>query len=475
MKYEYDIIVIGSGSAGLTAAKTAKGFGKNVAMIEKREYLGGDCTWFGCIPSKSLIRMAQECDAASDLARCKIKKVPEAVNARSIMREVQKVIRTVYQTHTPDVIRAEGIDVLFGDAQFIDAHTIRLDNKTITAKNFVIATGSHPFIPPIEGLESISYLTNETIFSLEQLPESLIILGGGPIGIEMSSALNRLGVAVTVVEMQDSILSHEDSDCVALLSNVLTKEGVKIKTGLRATKVEKKDTNISVICKDKNDNEVIITAQQLLVAVGRRPSMDGLGFDEIGVQTTKKGIVVDAYMRTSVKNISAAGDVVGPYNFSHMAWYQAVTAVRNICLPFYKQKISYEHAIWATFSDPELATIGLTESAARHKLSNNVCVYTRGYDTIDRAQVDRIATGMIKVICDKKGYIVGATMLGPRAGDVIHELQVAKVHGIPFYKLYQVIHAYPTYAEIIWHLSKEAYLDRIQNNFFVRLLKKYFW
>lgn len=471
MKYGYDIVVIGGGAGGLTAAKTANGLGKRVALIEKTDRLGGECTWTGCIPSKTLIKTAQVAWHATHLDTYGLQsKKPIELNLENVMPYVRAVIQEDYQSHQPKVIKKEGIDVLFGDAHFVDNHTIVVGEQAVTFNKAIITTGSYPFVPPIEGLTTISYLTNENLFSLDQLPASMIILGAGAIGSEMASALNRLGVSVTLVEMHDRIMPKEDEEVVSLLAATMQDEGVSIVTGVKATKVTQATNAIEVTIQNKDNTERYMQASSLLVAVGRRPNIEGLHLGRAGVKATERHIVTDNRMRTTVANIYAAGDVVGPYQFSHMAWYQAMVAARNACVPFFKQKIDYSHVAWVTFTAPELARMGMTESEAREKV-DTITVFKKPYKEIDRAVTDRTTNGLAKYIVDKKGHLLGAHIVGARAGELIDELQVAKNQGMPFYTLSRIIHVYPTYAEINWHVARGAYIHHLKQNFFIKLLQ----
>ncbi len=474
MKFDYDCIVIGGGGAGLTAAKFARGVGKKVALLEKQDRLGGECTWTGCIPSKTLIHTAHVAHDLKNLERVGLRaNNPISFNTNNVLQHVHSVIEDIYTTHTPDVLRSEGVDVLFGDAQFVDAHTIILNGKQLRAKKFIITTGSSPFVPPIEGMDSVNYLTNETIFSLKELPKSLIILGGGAIGSELSSALNRLGVEITVIEMQERILMHEDAELVEHVTKQFKQEGVRLMTGMRATKVEPHNNQIVVTCVDQQSNPTQVQADQLLVAVGRRPNIQGLQLEKAGVQTNKRGIVVDNYLRTTTKNIFACGDVVGPYLFSHMAWYQAVIAARNAFIPIFKKKVNYDNVVWCTFAAPELATLGLTGEKARAEYGDAIKIYRYEYKHIDRGHTDNALNGLLKVICDKKGYIIGGGIVGARAGELLHELQLAKTKGIKFLAIESVIHAYPTFSDLIWYSARKAYAQELENNWFVKLAKKF--
>ncbi len=328
-------------------------------------------------------------------------------------------------------------------------------------------------MPPIEGMASVDYLTNQTFFQQEQLPRSLIILGGGAIGVEIASACNRLGVNVTIIEMNERILAKEDPELVAILADQLTKEGVQIRTSLKANKVSKTQAGqIEVRCVDKNNNEQSIQAEKLLVAVGRTPRIEGLGLEQAGVQTTRKGIITDSMLKTTASNIYACGDVVGPYQFSHMAWYQAVIAVRNALIPLFKKKVDYTNVIWVTFTAPELASAGMSEQEAIDRYgTKNVMIYTKPYAELDRAITDHAEVGLAKFICDKKGRLLGMHILGARAGDIIHEAQLAKWYRMKFADILPVIHAYPTYAEITWHAAKKAYIDQLMRNPLIKLAR----
>ena len=386
--FDYDIIVIGGGGAGLTSAKLARGLGKKVALIEK-DKLGGECTWTGCVPSKALIKSAQVAYTANNLSKFGL--TPQETigfDTTNIMDHVRSVVLQVYQTHTPETLTKLGIDVLFGQPAFIDNNHIGLGKKTISASSFVLATGSVPFIPPIEGLETVDYLTNQNFFQLDHLPKSMIILGGGAIGCEMASALNRLGVSITVIEMQDRILAKEDDELVEMLSNTFTTEGVTLLTNMRASKVTKTDTGVQVTGVKSDGTEQIVEAESLLVAVGRRPNVEGLHLEYARVDVGKKSVQVNDYLRTTAPNIYACGDLVGPYLFSHMAFHQATIATRNALIPFFKKKMDYRNVSWVTFTAPELATAGLTELAAREQYGDKISVYRYRYDQLDRAYTD---------------------------------------------------------------------------------------
>ncbi len=471
MKYNYDIIVIGGGAGGLTASKTAKGFGLRVALIEKTDRLGGECTWTGCIPSKTLIKTAKVAWYLKhgDRFGLRIDVAPQ-FDTDYVMPYIRSVIQEDYQSHTPKKIEELGIDTLFGVPRFINNHSILLNGTTITFGKAIITTGSSAFVPPLKGIDSVEYLTNGNFFSLEKLPKSLLILGGGAIGCEMASALNRLGVQITLLEMGDRILPKEDEEVVALVSRTMIDEGVEIITSAKANSVAKKNNGVALQIEDGKGAVRELCAEKILFAIGRTPNIAGLGLEELGVEVTKRGIVTDNKMRTAVKNIYAAGDVVGPYQFSHMAWYQGVIAARNASIPFFKTSVKYDTVAWVTFTAPELARMGLTEKEARERCES-IKVFVKPYHELDRAITDRTTNGLAKYITDKKGRLVGAHIIGSRAGEMLDELVLAKIHCIPFYKIGSIVHVYPTYSEMNWHAAKKAYIDHLENNFFIRIAR----
>ncbi len=468
-RFDYDLIVIGGGAAGLVSAKLACGFSKRVALVEKGR-LGGECTLYGCVPSKTLISAAR--------VAALIRNAPKhgldiggswGIKTENVMTRVRSVVEEVYRGHTPETIGSLGIAILFGEPTFMDNHHIQIGDKTCSSKNFLLATGSSASIPKIRGIDSAPFFTNETIFGIERLPSSMIIIGGGPVGAEIASAFSSLGVGIDLVHKHSRILNKEDPELVDILSSKMMGEGIRLRTGYKPVAVAREGGGIALDIED-GMNSVTLRAEALLIAAGRRPNIEGLGLENAGVKYTPRGITADPRLRTSAPNIYACGDVVGPYLFSHMAEYQATIAVRNAFLPFQK-KADYGNAAWCTFTDPELARAGLTEEEAREMYGERVRVYRQAYGGTDRGKTDAADVGMSKFVC-YRGKLVGAHILGAHAGELIHEAQVAKSLGIPFHRLYEVIHIYPTFTDVVKHPAKLCYIDRLKDNPLLKILKK---
>jgi pyruvate/2-oxoglutarate dehydrogenase complex dihydrolipoamide dehydrogenase (E3) component len=467
-KYEYDMIAIGAGAGGFVSSKVAVGFGKKVAMIEKKK-LGGECTNAGCVPSKALLKAAAVAHQARHLKDYGLEMPGQAaISGKHAMAYARAAVKKVYDSHPASVFEKAGIDVLFGSPRFLDNHTIELGSKTLTAAKFMLCTGSSAFVPPLEGLSSVPYYTNENIFEIETLPDALLVLGGGPIGVELASAFNRLGVETTLIEMGGRILPREDHELADMLAKRLRSEGLRVLTETKALSIRKSGPGVALTVETWQKQHEVLDGSAILVAVGRKPNLDGLDLEKAGVQFGPKGVVVDAYLRTTAPNIFACGDIVGPYQFSHMTEYQAVTATRNAFLPF-RKKVDYDTVAWCTFTDPELAHAGLTEEEARERHGEGISVLRHDYGKMDRARTDSTEFGMSKFICDRKGMLLGAHILGERAGELIHEAQLLRHLRRPFTDIASMIHIYPTYTDVVRQPAKYYYVERIRNNPFVKL------
>ncbi len=467
--YDFDILIIGEGSAGLTAAAVASGLGKKTAMAD-REKLGGECTWSGCIPSKALLKGASVFKANLSPGKSASKKSPATADTAPVFADISQIIDGVYNGHPPSEYEKAGITVFENrEVRFLDNETVLIGEEQFKTRKVVIATGSGPAIPPIPGLDKVKYHTNQTIFSIKKAPRSMIIIGAGAIGVEMATAFANLGTEITLIDGAEQILPLEDEEISLFIRRELEKLGVKICTGLRIETIDGiKKKKVSCIL---NDEQKIFSADEILIAAGRKPNIENLNLDKAGVKYSKKGIETDRTMRTSAKNIYACGDVAGPYQFSHMAGYQASIAASNALLPV-KRKADYSHVPWVIFSSPEMARSGLTEEEAVRKYGRKIRIFRKDYASLDRAITDRVSTGFAKVITDKRYRILGIHIAGERAGEVMHELHLAKTMGIKLYSLQNVIHAYPTYSDIVRYLAKDSYIDRIRSNIIIRIISK---
>jgi dihydrolipoamide dehydrogenase len=436
-----DLVIIGGGAGGLVVASVASQLGLKVTLIEKQEKLGGDCLHTGCVPSKTLIQAARVASLMRRAAEFGLDPVTPRMHMAKVNEHVQSVIDQIQPHDDPERFRAYGCEVIFGHAEFIDAHTVRVNDRQICGRRFLVATGSRPFVPPIGGLEEAGYLTNEDMFSLPELPQRLVVLGGGPIGLEMAQAFARLGTKVSVVERLPHLLPQEDMEIADQLQERLIAEGIEVHVSTSAERVTRQDNIRRVEC----SGGVSLEAEQVLVAVGRRPGVDNLGLATAGVEFDARGIKVDKRMRTSQKHIYACGDVCGPYPFTHMAEYQAGIVISNAVFRFPK-KVDYRVVPWVTYTDPELARVGLTEQQAREQ-GIEATILRFPFKDIDRALAEVEPYGLTKFVVHK-GKILGASILGPHAGELVHEIVLAMKTGASIGDISATIHAYPTLAQI---------------------------
>ncbi len=435
------LVIIGGGPGGLVIASVAAQLGLKVTLIEKSDKLGGDCLHTGCVPSKTLIQSARVAALMRRGAEFGLDAFEPQVDLGRVNDHVQSVIDRIQPHDDPERFRAYGCEVLFGSAEFVDAHRVRVNDEVVRGRRIVIATGSRPFIPPIEGLEEGGFITNETVFSLRELPRSLVVLGGGPIGVELAQAFARLGSQVSIVERLPHLLPQEDPELSDALREVLIAEGIRVHTETSAERVRTTGDTRVIEC----SGGLHLEAEQILIAVGRRPSLDGLNLEAAGVEYDRRGIGVDSRMRTSKKHIFACGDVCGPYPFTHMAEYQAGVVISNAVFRFPK-KTDYRVVPWVTYSDPELARVGLTAKQAADKGLDPV-VLRFPFQDIDRALAEVEPHGFVKLVTHKK-KILGASILGPHAGELLHELVLAMQTGATIGDISATIHAYPTLAQV---------------------------
>lgn len=470
-KYEYDVIVVGGGAAGLSTAITAAGFKKKTLLIEKRR-TGGECTWFGCIPSKALIKSAHIAHDTAQFVKQGFYSSEHTLSDTKPLEAMREVIHEVYGEEDPQALQKRGIEVLQATVQILDRHTLQAPERKITGSKIILALGTSPFIPPIEGLTSENCLTNESVFSLEKAPKSMLILGGGPIGVELSQAFNRLGTEVTLIEKTNRILPREDPEMALLLENLLIEEGVHIIHGKRAVGYRTSGSEVALDVLSSDGARSTLSAEKFLCSVGRVPNVQDIGLEKAGITYTKEGIVVDRYLRTSLPGVYACGDIVGKYQFSHVAGRMGVLAAVNAVLPINKA-MDYSTVLWTTFSDPEFARIGMTEAEALVKYGvAGIRVIRVPYTKIDRAKTELRTEGMAKFVLTKRNKILGCHILGVSAGEIIHEVALLRKLKKPLTFARKFIHAYPTYSELIVTAAQAAYLARLFENPIVRMLRK---
>ncbi len=448
-KYQYNMVAIGAGSAGLVTSYICAATRAKVALIEKHK-MGGDCLNTGCVPSKALIRSAKFMKDANRAKSLGFKSVDVEFDFSDVMERIQRVIKKIEPHDSVERYTNLGVDCFQGQAMIRSPHEVEVNGQVLTTKNITIATGARPFVPPISGIEDVEYYTSENLWDLRDKPEHLVVLGGGPIGSELTQAFARLGVKVTQIERAERILQREDTEISAMVEEKFKKEGVTLLTNHDVVEVKKEGQQKVVIC-EHNDKTIEVSCDTLLVAIGRKPNTTGFGLEELGVELNDNGTIkVDDYLRTTkFRNIYACGDVAGPYQFTHTASHQAwFCAVNAMIKPFWGFKADYRVIPWATYTDPEVARVGLNEQEAKEKgVPYDVTTYD--IDDSDRAIADEDAYGVVKVLTvPGKDKILGVTIAGVHAGDLIAEFVAAMKHGFGMNKILGTIHIYPTLAEI---------------------------
>src|SRR5438552_2054898 len=450
----YNVVVIGAGTAGLVTAAGTAGLGGRVALIE-RNLMGGDCLNFGCVPSKALISSARVIQQIRESEKWGLdRQQPEFVFEKVFERMRARRAR-IAPKDSQERFESLGVNVFHGEARFVSPHEVEVNGQRLRAKNFVIATGSRAVIPKIEGIDQVRYFTNETIFDqLKAKPESMIVLGGGPIGCELAQAFRRLGVQLTIVQRGDQLLPREDRDVAEFLERRLINEGVRIIKNADAHSVATSGAEkVALQLLDRQSGRVAertFFADALLVAIGRKPNLRSLDLKSAGIDVNEKGVRVNDYLQTSQRHIYAVGDVIGPFLFTHMADAQARVVVRNILMPFQflRQKMDYSVVPWCTYTDPEIAHVGLGEKEAQRK-NIDYDLFVVPLEDVDRAVVESEEAGFAKVLTQKgTDKILGAIIVAPHAGDLLHEFVLAMKAGIGLATIASTIHAYPTFAEL---------------------------
>ncbi|MEM7564357.1 MAG: FAD-dependent oxidoreductase [Pseudomonadota bacterium] len=440
-------MVIGAGSAGLVSAYIGAAVKAKVILIENAK-MGGDCLNTGCVPSKSLIATAKLLHNIKHSDRWGIHTASAEYDFADVMNRVQSIIKTIEPHDSVERYTGLGVEVIQGYGKIMSPTEVEVNGRTITTRNIILATGARPFVPPIEGLDVVEYLTSDNIWELKALPRRMVVLGGGPIGCELAQCFNRLGSEVTIVEMLPQIMIREDTEIAEFMANRFSEEGIQLLTDHKAVKVTKGESGHILHC-EKNGAAVDVEFDAILVAVGRAARSEGYGLQEVKIPLTqRRTIETNEYLQAGYPTVYACGDIVGPYQFTHVAahqaWYACVNALFN---PFKKFKVDYSVIPWATYTDPEVARVGLNELEAKEKgIAYDVTRYE--LSALDRALADGHAEGVVKVLTvPGKDKILGATILGAHGGDLIAEFVLAMKHGLGMNKLLGTIHAYPTWME----------------------------
>jgi pyruvate/2-oxoglutarate dehydrogenase complex dihydrolipoamide dehydrogenase (E3) component len=453
----YDLVIVGMGSGGMVSAEFAATLGIRVAVVE-RDRVGGDCLWTGCVPSKALLASAKAAHTMKVADKYGLPSVDPEIDTSLVWKRIREIQRDVASTDdNPQRFEEMGVEVVFGTARLAGPNTVRVtakdgNDRDLETRFVLLATGSRPATPPIDGLAEAGFLTSETVFELERAPESIVMIGGGPIAVEMAQAFCRLGLRVTVLQKGPGILPRDEPELVAVLTRKLVDEGVDLQFNVTTERVITGE-GVKVVHGTQDGAAGQWPAEELLVAVGRRPNIEDLGLREAGVAVGPRGIAIDERMRTNVPSIYASGDVAGRFLFTHSAGYEAVRAVRDMFFPG-KGKVT-DFVPWCTFTDPELAHAGLTEAEAREKHGHDVEVWRMELAHSDRARADSATEGTIVVVTAGK-KVVGAHILAPCAGEMIHELAMAIHDGKKLADVAGIIHVYPTLSTGVGQLAAEA-------------------
>ncbi len=470
----YDLAVIGGGSAGITMAKFGPKLGARVAIIEANK-LGGDCTWTGCVPSKSLIQAARVAHTVRGAGAFGIHVPAPEVDFAAVTAHVRAIQEAVYaHDDAPEVLRSGGATVIEGRARFRSAEELEVNGQIIRARHFCIATGSHPKIPAVEGLEEAGYITNETIFQLTALPARWLVIGGGPIGCELGQSLQRLGASVTIVQRGAHLLPKDDAAMGPALQTCLEAEGIVVHCDTNTEQVVLQDGAKQVTLRHADGSTSTVTVDQILVAAGRTPNLKELGLEVAGIDFDEKGIKVDEHLRTSNPKVYACGDVIGRYQFTHVAAAEAGLILRNVLFPR-QSKMSYSIVPWATFTDPEVAHVGLTEAAARAQYGQQLHVYELPWSANDRARTESETTGFTKILTvGVRDTIVGAHIIGEGAGDLINNVVIAMANGVGAGALGSAIGVYPTRALGVKHTAQQSFNRWLESRLGRTALRTYF-
>lgn len=455
---DLDLVIIGMGSGGMPSAEFASTLGLKVAVVE-RGRVGGDCLWTGCVPSKALLSSAKVAHHVRTAQRWGLPAVElPPIDTAPVWQRIKDVQQRIAATDD-DPARYEGIGVQLvrGSARLVDGTTVDVDGRRLDTRFVLVCTGSRPASPPIPGLADAGYLTSETFFELDRCPSSLVFIGGGPIAVELAQACHRLGVRVTVLQKGPGILPRDEPELARRLADLLVEEGLDLRLNVSATAVEVLPGGRKVVVAEVDGSEQRFEADEVFVGAGRVPNVEGLGLEDLGIGVGPRGIETDDRGRTAVKSVYAAGDVAGRTLFTHSAAYEGVRALRDM---FFPGKGTVDATIpWCTFTDPELAHVGLTSVEAEERYGDDSRVWRMGLDHSDRARADGADQGAIVLVTGPKRRIVGGHILSPAAGELIHEVALAEAKGLRLDDLATLVHVYPTLATSVGMLAAESVFD----------------
>jgi pyruvate/2-oxoglutarate dehydrogenase complex dihydrolipoamide dehydrogenase (E3) component len=467
-----DICVIGAGSGGLSVAAGSAQLGMSTVLVERGK-MGGDCLNYGCVPSKALLAAAKRVKAARGNGAFGLSAAPTSIDFAAVMRHVHGVIAAIAPMDSVERFEGLGVRVIAASARFTGPRTVAAGGHQIEARRIVIATGSSPALPPIPGLGDVPFLTNETIFDNSVLPRHLIVIGGGPIGLEMAQAHRLLGAEVTVLEAA-KVLAKDDPELAELLVQRLKADGIAIAEGIRIRRVERAEPGVAVVLEEGGGGRRI-EGSHLLVATGRHANLAGLDLEKAGIATDAKGaLVLDKRLRTSNRRIYAVGDAAGGPQFTHVAGYHAGIVIRNALFRL-PAKVDYRALPWVTYTDPELAQVGMSESEALKAHPGDIQVLRWSFHENDRAQAERQTHGLVKVVARRNGRVLGASMIGAQAGELIQSWGIAIAGGVKLSTMAGLIAPYPTLGEVNKRAASSAFLPKLfseRTRRLVRLLAK---
>ena len=473
MALEYDLVVVGGGTAGLVCTAGAASLGARVGLVERDDKLGGECLHRACVPTKALIKSARVASLINRAEEFGVKTSGAEVDFPAVMDRMRRVVQTASEQDDPDRFKKMGVELFLGqEARFNSPDEISVDGRRLKTRSAIVATGSYPMVPPITGLDDVGYLTHVEALKLERLPRSIIVVGSGPVGSEFAQIFARFGSKVTLVDSSPLPLPIEDAEISEALKHLLEADGVIFHGGFTAEEARIEGDEKVLVAHNERGEKMEARGEEILVALGRAPSVEGLGLENAGVEMEEKGLKVDENLLTTAPNVYAAGDITGKYPFTHVAEYQGRIALRNALFPI-KSKADHQLIPWATFTDPEVARVGLTEEQAREN-HDYVRVFRQPFGSVDRGIIDGETDGFAKIVTGRRGKILGGHIIGPDAGDLIHEIVLAMQKNIPIGTLSTTIHVYPTLAQANQRVADNYYRETLFTERKTKVLSAFF-